>query len=68
MFGVLTSLVHGLMCNGISELLTGNMRVSVWSIQRVVTCFVHYFFFYYFFVYFYLMFHPFFLVVCVLRG
>ena len=40
LFGVLTYLVHGFMCNGIWEFQTGNVRVSVWSIQRVVTCFV----------------------------
>ena len=60
MFGVLTYLVHGFMCNGIWELHTGNMRVSGWCIQRVVTCFVRH-------VYIFLMFPPF-LLVCVLRG
>ena len=31
------------MCNGIWEFHTGNMRVSAWSILRVVTCFVRHF-------------------------
>ena len=69
-FGMLTYLVHGFMCIGIWEFHTGNMRVSVWSGQRVGTCSVHFFPFPFFFFYFYffLMFPPFFLVVRVLPG
>ena len=62
MFGMFTYLVHGFMCNGVWEFHTGNMRVSVWSGQRVGMCSVGHFDFYVF-----LMFLPFFLVECVLR-
>ena len=40
LFGVLTYLVHGLMCNGMSEFHTGNIRVSVWSIPPLLVLLV----------------------------